>query len=223
MIYLQNRNRSWIWRTDLCLPGGRGETGRLTGSLGLVDADCYIWNGWVIGFCWTAQGTVSSLSWVRTWWKMEKEWVCMGGWINLLYSRNWRNIVNQLYSSKKIFNVNFKKRNLALMHLTLHGCLMVFSRNHWNNFILNLFTFFDHLERFLNDKLIVTWNSPQTYGSSWVRDQIRATVATYIAAATTQDPLTECARPGLEPVSWCCKDATDPIAPQWELLRFNSF
>ena len=28
---------------------GKGERGRLTGSLGLVDAECYIWNGWLWG------------------------------------------------------------------------------------------------------------------------------------------------------------------------------
>ena len=34
----------------------------------------------------------------------------------------------------------------------------------------------------------------------------------------TLDPLTCCARPGIEPVSWRCRDAADPIVPQWELL-----
>ena len=29
---------------------------------------------------------------------------------------------------------------------------------------------------------------------------------------------THCAGLGIEPVSWCCRDAFDPIAPQWELL-----
>ena len=34
--------------------------------------------------------------------KKKKEWECMGGWVTLLYSRNRRNIVNQLYFNKKI-------------------------------------------------------------------------------------------------------------------------
>lgn len=29
-----------------------------TGSLWLVDANCNTWNGWAMGFCCTAQGTV---------------------------------------------------------------------------------------------------------------------------------------------------------------------
>ena len=38
----------------------------------------------------------------------------------------------------------------------------------------------------------------------------------------TPDPLTHSAGPGIEPVSWRCRDATDPIAPQWELqLHFQ--
>lgn len=40
----------------------KGNTrGGLMGSLGLVDADCYISNGWVRGSCCTAQGNISSL------------------------------------------------------------------------------------------------------------------------------------------------------------------
>ena len=45
----------------MCLSRGKGERGGLIGSLGLVDEDCYIWNGWVMGSCCTAQGIVSGL------------------------------------------------------------------------------------------------------------------------------------------------------------------
>ena len=31
-------------------------------------------------------------------------------------------------------------------------------------------------------------------------------------------PLTHCARPGIEPATWCCRDTADPIVPQWPLL-----
>ena len=37
------------------------------------------------------------------------------------------------------------------------------------------------------------------------------------AAAATLDPLTRCASLGIKSVSWCCRDTTEPIAPQWEL------
>ena len=36
--------------------------------------------------------------------------------------------------------------------------------------------------------------------------------------------LTHCAGPGVEPVSHCSRDITNPIAPQWELqenINFN--
>ena len=52
---------------------------------------------------------------------------------------------------------------------------------------------------------------------SQARDQIWAAVATYATAEVTPDPLTHCARPGIEPVSWCYRDAADPIVPQREL------
>lgn len=34
----------------------------------------------------------------------------------------------------------------------------------------------------------------------------------------TWDPLTHCARLGIEPASWHSRDTADPVAPQWELL-----
>ena len=39
----------------------RGDRGRWTGSLGLVDAVCYIWNGLEAEYSCTAHGTVSDL------------------------------------------------------------------------------------------------------------------------------------------------------------------
>ena len=37
------------------------------------------------------------------------------------------------------------------------------------------------------------------------------------------DPLIQCARPGLKPASWCCRDMADPLAPQRELLYYIFF
>ena len=56
-------------------------------------SDCYIWNGWVIGFYYTAQGNVCD-------------------WITLLYNRTWWNIVNQLYfdNLKKSANTKNKEK-----------------------------------------------------------------------------------------------------------------
>ena len=33
------------------------------------------------------------------------------------------------------------------------------------------------------------------------------------------NPLAQCAGAGIEPVSWSCRDAADPIVQQWELLH----
>ena len=56
--------------------------------------------------------------------------------------------------------------------------------------------------------------------SSQARDQIRAAVATCVTAVAMPDPLTHCARLGIKPVAWCCRDSADPCVPQWELTGF---
>ena len=56
-----------------------------TGSLGYLDATWYFWNEGAMGPYCIAQGTVCD-------------------WVSLLYNRNCRNIVNQLY-----FNNNNKR------------------------------------------------------------------------------------------------------------------
>ena len=42
----------------------------------------------------------------------------------------------------------------------------------------------------------------------------------WLLPEATPDLLTHCARQGIEPVSWSCRDAADPVEPQWELLNF---
>ena len=54
------------------------------------------------------------------------------------------------------------------------------------------------------------------------RDQNSAAVATYTKAVVTRDPLTNCAGPGVEPVSWHCRDTANPIVPQWEIPVLSS-
>ena len=58
---------------------------------------------------------------------------------------------------------------------------------------------------------------PHSIWSSLARDQIQGAVANNTAATATWDLLTHCAGPWIEPVSWHCRDAANPIAPQWEL------
>ena len=53
--------------------------------------------------------------------------------------------------------------------------------------------------------------------NSQARDQIQAAVVTYTSMAATPGPLTYCSGLGIEPVSWCCRDAADPVVPQREL------
>ena len=64
-----------------------------------------------------------------------------------------------------------------------------------------------------------SFGHPTAYAASGARDQIRATVAIYTAAATMLDPLTHCARPRIKPIPWHCRDTTDHTVPQWELLQ----
>ena len=42
---------------------------------------------------------------------------------------------------------------------------------------------------------------------------------TYAAAAAAPYPLTHCVRQGIEPASWRCRDAADPVAPEQEVLK----
>ena len=74
-------------------------------------------------------GSYSSISWVRTWWKIvwkkrknifiyiythmnTHTHICMNDWVTLLYCRKWRNIVNQLHFNKqfKTIKKTFKKK-----------------------------------------------------------------------------------------------------------------
>ena len=58
---------------------------------------------------------------------------------------------------------------------------------------------------------------PHDIWSSWVRDQIRGTVANYAPAAAMPDLWTHFAGWGIELASWRCRDATDATAPLREL------
>lgn len=59
---------------------------------------------------------------------------------------------------------------------------------------------------------------PFNVWSSEARDRIQVAVAIYAIAVATLGPFTHCALPGIEPVSWRCRDA-DSVAPQRELLK----
>ena len=50
------------------------------------------------------------------------------------------------------------------------------------------------------------------------RDQIGAAVVTYATSCSNAELLTPYARLGIEPVSQCSIEATNPVAPQWELI-----
>ena len=41
-------------------------------------------------------------------------------------------------------------------------------------------------------------------------------------AAAMPNPLTHHAELGIEPASWCCRDAVNPTVPQQELLKFQT-
>ena len=54
-LYLQavlnmlKKSQAWPRRADLCFPGRSREGVGWTSSLGVLDANCYIWNEWVMG------------------------------------------------------------------------------------------------------------------------------------------------------------------------------
>ena len=50
--------------------------------------------------------------------------------------------------------------------------------------------------------------------SIWARDLVQAAVSICTAAVAVLDSLTLFARLAIESVSWCCRDATNPIVPQ---------
>ena len=67
-----------------CRGGGRGEGGRL----GLIDADCCLWNGLARRSCWVALGALSR----HLRWSMivgeERMYACLCNWVTMLYRRN---------------------------------------------------------------------------------------------------------------------------------------
>ena len=60
---------------------------------------------------------------------------------------------------------------------------------------------------------------PHSIQSFQTRDQIQATIETYPATAELPDSLNHCAKQGIEPESWCCRDAANPIVPQQDCLK----
>ena len=43
-------------------------------------------------------------------------------------------------------------------------------------------------------------------------------LAAYATATATREPLNHCGGLGIKPASWCCRDAANSVAPQWEGL-----
>ena len=61
---------------------------------------------------------------------------------------------------------------------------------------------------------------PVAYGGPEARDHTQAEAEIYAAGVAIPDLLTHCAGPGIKSVSWCCRDAADPVGPQRERLNF---
>jgi len=78
--------------------------------------------------------------------------------------------------------------------LSLHGLLFVF--------LIFLFFAFDR---------------PTAYGVPGLGIRSELQLQPCASAVATLDPLTHCAGPGIELVSWYCREATDLFVPQWEL------
>jgi len=70
----------------LVVAKGEGEGGGGMGSLGLIDADYCLGNGWAMRSCCVALGTMSS----HLWWSMitweKRMYACRCNWVTMLYS-----------------------------------------------------------------------------------------------------------------------------------------
>ena len=75
---------------------------------GLRSADTHwgLWNDWSTGTCCIAQGTLPNILWQSMWEKNLKNNGCvfMYNWITLLYSRNYRKLINQLHFNQTLKN-----------------------------------------------------------------------------------------------------------------------
>ena len=114
--------------------------GGWTGGLRLAYAHWGIWNDWPMETGYGAQRTVPNIQWQSMWEKNLKENVCMymHNWITLLYSRNYYDLVNQLYVNKTLkkekrrekekgpqsHTESLKVRGLALCTLWRKRCVL---------------------------------------------------------------------------------------------------
>ena len=86
---LQSRNRLMDMGNRLVVAKGEGEEVGWTGSVGLVDANHYVWNGWAMGSYCMAQGTMSSLlGWNMMESGMRKRMYYRYDLVTMLYSKN---------------------------------------------------------------------------------------------------------------------------------------
>ena len=74
--------------------------------------------------------------------------------------------------------------------------------------------------RFKNCKSFFFFWQLHSLWSSSARDQIWVAVTTSPATAML-DPLTHCVRLGIEPVSQCYRDVSDPVEPQQEVQKLQ--
>ena len=101
-IFPQKR-KSWTWRIDLWLPGGRGSECDV-GRLGLIDANYCFWNELAMRSCCVALRTMSS----HLWWSMimgeKRMCTCMCNWVIMLYSRKEIVLGKQQWKKKRFFS-----------------------------------------------------------------------------------------------------------------------
>jgi len=123
-LFAEQKQTRRVWKHMVTKEDGGG--GGIDRGLGLAYAHWGLWNNWPMGTCCRAQRTLPNILWSSVWEKNVKENGCvyMYNWITLLYSRNYHNIVNQLYCNKTL-----KKECLPLCYsaIFLHSiyyCLM---------------------------------------------------------------------------------------------------
>ena len=140
--------------------------------------------------------------------------VCIYNWITLLYSRNYHNIVNQLYFNKTL---KMDKKECISMY---NWVTLLYSRN-WHSIVNQLY---------FNNFFFLFRAAPTAYGDSQAQDRIvaiaaglyhshsdvGATSVTYTTAQGNARSLTHWERPEMEPATSCFLVGFASAAPWWE-------
>ena len=115
-----------------------------------------------------------------------------------------------------ISNSLLQRKSISLKEMkpTGHVSQLVTESNLKPDFFMDSTLFF-----FFFFSLHFPFLSPHGLLGCVARGQVLAAVVTFAGSSCGRDPLTNCSGLGIEPASWCFRDTTDRLVPQWELLE----